>query len=92
MMTVEVVTITTAMVTNTDRNSRPRLPEGWHEGFQVVLVGHRRQAREDIAQVNQRVDPSAVAGNDDRVQDRGALTGFGMADKKPIFRVMLSCA
>ena len=81
----EVETITTAMVTSTDRNLRPRLPEGRHECLQVILVGHHRQPGEDIPQVKQGIDSPAVAGNDDRVQDRGALAGLGMADKKPIF-------
>ena len=77
------------MVTSMDRNLRARLPERRHERFQVILVRHRWQAGEDVAQVKQWIDAPAMAGNDDRVQDRGALASLGMSYKKPIFDTKL---
>jgi hypothetical protein len=53
------------MATSTDGNLRPRLPEGRYELLQTILVGHGRQAGEDISQVEQRINSTAVAGDND---------------------------
>ena len=68
------------------------LPVLGREGAEVVLVGHPGQPGEDVLQVRQRVFPMAFAGDDERVQDRGALAGVGVADKEPVFLVMSSYA
>ena len=69
-----------------------RLPVLGREGAEVVLVGHPGQPGKDVLQVRQGVFPVAFAGYDERVQDRRALPGFGMADKKPVLFVMRSYA
>lgn len=66
-----------------------RPPEGGHECFPVPLVSHRRPAATDIRQVKQRVDFSAVAGNDDRVEERGVWNRLRLAITKPVFGSML---
>ena len=70
------------------RSERP--PAGRRERPQIVAVGHGGQTGEDITQIGQRIDPMAAAGDHQRVDDRGAITGIGMTDKKPVFLVMLS--
>src|ERR1039458_2950404 len=74
----------TLMVTN-ERTLRRRLPVDGQQDAQGVLGGHRRQTPEDVAQVRQRFDAAALAGDDDRVDDRGALAGIGVADEEPVF-------
>ena len=66
------------------------LPALGRERVEVVLVGHPGQPGEDVLQVRQRVDAAAFAGDDERVQDRRALAGIGVADKEPVFLVMRS--
>jgi len=46
------------------------LPVGGQKGRQVVLVAHRRQAAEHVAQIRQRIDSVATAGKDYRVAAR----------------------
>ena len=72
--------------------SRCRLPVLGREGAEVVPVRHPGQTGEDVLQVRERVFPVAFAGYDERVQDRRALPGFGMADKEPVLLVMRSYA
>ena len=74
------------------RTLRLRLPVDWKQGVEVVLGGHPRQTCEDVAEVGQGIDPAALAGHDDRVHDRGAVAGVGVADEVPVFLVMRSYA
>ena len=55
--------------------------------FDFVRV-HRRQSREHVAQVGERVDSSAAATPDDGVQDRAKLPGVGAPEKRPVLFVM----
>jgi hypothetical protein len=64
--------------------SAERLPACGSEGGEVVLVGHCGQPGEDIAQICERVFSEALAGDDDRVNDRGALTSTGVPNKQPV--------
>ncbi len=48
------------------------------------MIGHPRQAGEDIPEVAVRVLAVALAGDDQRVDDGGALAGVGMADEQPV--------
>jgi hypothetical protein len=63
---------------------------GGREGVEVVPGGHGGEPAQDIAQVDQRIDLSPLAGDDDRVNDRGALAGLGVADEEPVFLFMAS--
>jgi hypothetical protein len=78
------------MVTIPTRDLGRSLPLSWGESVEVVSGCHLRQASQDVAQVCEGIDPSALTGDDDRVDDRRALAGVGMADKKPILFVMRS--
>lgn len=60
------------------------LPVGRQQGREVVLVGHRRQPVEDVAQVREGILAVPLTGHDQRVQNGGVLTGVGMADEQPI--------
>ena len=62
-----------------------RLPARGRERAEIVLIGHSRHSREHDAQVGERVCAVALAGNDDRVDDRGALAGVGVTDEQPVF-------
>lgn len=63
------------MVTTTIRTLRSgRLPKARRERAQVVLIGQARQAGEDIFQVGERIFAVALAGDDQRVEDRRALS------------------
>ena len=72
--------------------SGQQLPVLRREGAEVVLVRHPGQSGQDVLQVRQGVLPVAFAGDDERVQDRRALPGVGVADKKPVLLVMRSYA
>ena len=61
-----------------------RLPAGRSQRPEVVAVSHAGQAGEHVAQVNRRIFAVALAGDDQRVNDRRALAGVGMADKQPV--------
>jgi hypothetical protein len=60
------------------------LPETRGECVEVILVGHRGQAREHIAQIGGGVFAVAQAGDDERVEDGGTAAGVGMPDKQPV--------
>ena len=49
-----------------------------------MLVGHRWQTPQHVAQISERVFAVALTRDDERVDDRGALAGFGMADEEPV--------
>jgi hypothetical protein len=68
------------------------LPVEWGQGVQVEAVGQRRQPGKDIAQVGLAILCVALAGDDDRVNDGGALTGVRVADKQPVLQIMCSYA
>lgn len=63
---------------------RRRLPARRGELPQVVLVGEAGQAGQEIAEVGERVLAVALAGDDERVEDGGALAGVGVADQQPV--------
>ena len=71
---------------------RRRGPVAGQQRGQVVLIGHSRQAGEHVAQVGERVLAMATARLDERVNDRRALAGIGVTDKKPVFRAELGRA
>ena len=48
------------------------------------MVGHLRQAREDIAQVLERIFPVALTRDDDGVDDGRALAGVGVPHEEPV--------
>lgn len=52
--------------------------------MQIVLGGHRRQAREYVFQIFVGIVAVATAGADERVEDGSAVAGRGMADKQPV--------
>ena len=66
------------------------LPVGGHQRRQVVLVAHRRQAAEHVAQIRERVFAVTAAGEDYRVKYCRALSGVRMAYKQPV--LFLWCA
>ena len=68
------------------------LPVDRRQSVQVEAVRQCGQPVEDVAQVGVGVFPVALAGDDDRVDDGGALAGIGMSDKEPVFLVMSSYA
>jgi hypothetical protein len=61
-----------------------RLPVDRRKGVQVEAVSEGRQPGEDVAQVGKGVVAVALAGDDDRVDDRRALAGVRVAYKKPV--------
>lgn len=61
------------------------LPSGRGQRCEVVLVGHRGQAPEHITKVLEGVLAVALTGDDEGVDDRGALSRLGMADEEPVF-------
>jgi hypothetical protein len=63
------------------RHRNPRSGRQWYE---VVLIGHLGQASQHVTQIRQRVFAVALAGDDNRVNDRTALAGVGMANEQPV--------
>ena len=57
------------------------LPVDRGQGVQVEAVRQGRQPGEDVAQVCVGVFPVTLAGDDDRVDDGGAIAGIGVTDK-----------
>src|ERR1017187_1062567 len=74
----------TLMVT-TKRTLRCLLPIDRQQGVEIVLGRHLGQTAEDVTEVNQGIDAAALTGYHDRVDDRGALPGVGVAHEEPIF-------
>src|ERR1035438_1076297 len=72
------------MVT-TRRSLRCVLPVYGQQGVEIVLSRHLGQTAEDVTEVNQGIDAAALTGYHDRVDDRGALPGVGVAHEEPIF-------
>jgi hypothetical protein len=68
------------------------LPASRGELPQVILVGQAGQPDEDVAQVGERVPAVAQAGDDQRVEDGGALDGVGTTDQQPVFLPMQEAA
>lgn len=69
-----------------------RLPVDRGQGVQVVAVCQGRQPGQDVPKVGVRVFSVALAGHDDRVDDRRPLAGVGVAYKEPVLLVMCSYA
>lgn len=71
------------------RRFPPRLahwsPVGRSECAEIVLVGHGGQPGEHVAKVNKGIFAVTQTGDDDRVEDRGALAGVGMTNEEPVF-------
>jgi hypothetical protein len=60
------------------------------ERTEVVGGGHGRQAAEDIAKVIVGIVTVALAGDDERVNDRWAVTGVGKRSAI-LYSLVLSC-
>ena len=52
---------------------------------EVVFGRHRRQAGEHVFEVVVGIVAAALAGDDERVHDGGAVTGVGVADEEQFF-------
>ena len=59
-----------------------------HERGDVVLIGHSRQPGEDVAQVGVRIFSVTQTGDDQRVENGGALARIGMPEEEPVLLVM----
>ena len=59
---------------------------GGQQRREIVLGGHRGQTREHVLEVSVRVEAATLGGDDERVDDRGAIAGVGVADKEPVLR------
>jgi len=55
------------------------------QGVEVVAGRHCREPGEDVAQVNEGIYATALAGYHDRVDDRRSLAGVRVTDKEPVF-------
>ena len=62
-----------------------RLPAGWQQHAQVLLVGHGGKTLEDVGEVNFRVVAVAAGALDEGVNDGAALAGGFAADEEPVF-------
>ncbi len=58
--------------------------------FRDLMVGHAREASQDIAEVGVGIETPAAATFDDGVNDGAAFAGFGVADEEPVLFVMAS--
>lgn len=54
------------------------------EDLGELAGGHGRETGEDVLEVGKRVDPSAAAAFDDRVEDGSPLPGSGLAHEEPV--------
>ena len=68
-----------------------RRPIVREQGAKVVARGHAGQASKYVAQVGEWVLAVALAGDNQRVEDRGALTGLEMSNKQEFFFPMQEC-
>ena len=59
-----------------------------HERGDVFLIGHPRQTSEDVAQVGMRIFSVTQTGDDQRVENGGALARIGMPEEEPVLLVM----
>ena len=53
-----------------------------------MLVGHARQAHQNVLKVGKRFHAAAAAAFDDRVEDGAAVSGVGLANKEPVLAVI----
>ena len=65
-------------------------PVGRRQRIQVVLIGHRGEPGEDVAQIGERIFAVPLTRDDDRVDDRRALAGVGVADEEEVLLLMAS--
>lgn len=68
-----------------DRFSLCRFPVGRGEQGEVVPVRHGGQSGEHVLEVGKRIDAAALAGDDQGVDDGGAVASVGMANEEPVF-------
>ena len=50
------------------------------------MIGHSRQPGEHVLQISMRIVVVALAGDDQRVDDRSAVASIGMTDEEPVLR------
>ena len=65
-----------------------RLPVCGQKRAEVVLVGHRREAFEDVGQIGFDGVTAASGAFDEGVNDGGSLAGGFAAGKEPVLSVM----
>ena len=65
---------------------------GGQKRAQIVGGGHGREPAEHIAQIIVRIDPAALAGDDQRVDHRRAVTRVRVTDEEPVFRAQFAWA
>jgi hypothetical protein len=49
-----------------------------------LLVGHARQAGQDVLEIGKRFHAAAAAAFDNRVEDGSAISSVGLTNKEPI--------
>ncbi len=57
---------------------------GGQQGREIVLGRHGRQAGERVLQVGVRVVAVTLAGDEERVEDGGAVAGLRVSDEQPV--------
>ena len=57
---------------------------GFRRDFVDLVVGHVREAGEDVPQIGIGVEAAAAAALNDRVNDGAVFPGPGLADKEPV--------
>lgn len=62
------------------------LPRAGQKRTEIILGGHRGQAREHVLQIGVRIVAAALAAHDERVDDRRAVAGVGLANEEPVLR------
>lgn len=70
------------MVTGYDVSGYNRTPNAWQHRREVVSRRHGRQPGEDITDVVEWGDLAALTGDDNGLDDHGAVTGVPLADKQ----------
>ena len=55
-------------------------PVGWQQGFELIRASHG-QALDDILEVGLRIDAMIAGADEQGINDRRALSGFGAADE-----------
>ena len=64
------------------------LPRRGSQRREITPIGHREQPAEDIAHIREGIFPVALAGDDQRVDDRGTLAAPGCTMTRPFFLPM----
>lgn len=63
---------------------------GGQQRTQIVGRGHSGQATEHVAQIVVRIVTLVLTGDDQRVDDGGAIAGVRMADEEPVLHAQLA--